>query len=810
MIQDIRYAVRTMFANPGFAVVAVLALALGIGPNSAIFSMVSAALLRPLPLRDADRVVSLWEKTAKIDLPLIVVSEANYLDWKRQSRSFEKTGTAFAFPEYGVNVVAGREPQRVPAGKASAAFFDIIGMKPLLGREFTAEEDLPGGPGVALVSEGFWRSELHGDPSAIGRRLTIDGLPRTVVGVLPNEKAMFLGRIDIWTPMAMDPNSTQRTNRNRAVFARLKPGVTLAQAQAEMTGIAQRLARQYPAADEGWGVVVVPMNRLVTGLLAPPLMILLGAVGLLLLLACANVANLLLARAAGRQREIAIRAALGAGRLRIVRQLLTESVILSLMGGACGLLLAQWSIGLLRGIMPDALPRMQQMSIDGNVLAFTFAVALLTGILFGAAPAIRTSKADLNDALRASGRTLTGGGTQGIRDGLVVAEIALALVLAVAAGLLSHSFIRLMSVDPGLRTKDLLTMQLTVPTARYPEEEKRKRYFRNVVERVQALPGVESAGAISFLPFRQTFLTTRVEVDPFRVPDQPVPREGQEPLADLRVITPGFFTAMGIPLHHGRDFDSRDTGSAPRVIIINEAMARRHLAGGNPVGKRLQLQPWNEPAREIVGVVADVKLYGLDQPVEPAAFLPYAQKQANEFESMSLVVHSGSEPGALTAAIRREVRSLDAEQPIADVRPMRDVVADSTILRRVAMGLIGVFAVLALVLATVGTYGLTVYSVSQRTHEIGLRMALGARDADVLRHIVGRSAILAGIGVGLGTAGALGVARILKGFLFGITSGDPLILVGIPGALLAIAVLASYLPARRALKVDPMEALRYD
>jgi putative ABC transport system permease protein len=376
--------------------------------------------------------------------------------------------------------------------------------------------------------------------------------------------------------------------------------------------------------------------------------------------------------------------------------------------------------------------------------------------------------------------------------------------------LLSHSFIRLMSVDPGLRTKDLLTMQLTVPTARYPEEEKRKRYFRDVVERVQALPGVESAGAISFLPFRQTFLTTRVEVDPFRVPDQPLPREGQEPLADLRVITPGFFTAMGVPLHHGRDFDSRDTGSAPRVIIINEAMARRHLAGGNPVGKRLQLQPWNEPAREIVGVVADVKLYGLDQPVEPAAFLPYAQKQANEFESMSLVVHSGSEPGALTAAIRREVRSLDAEQPIADVRPMRDVVADSTILRRVAMGLIGVFAVLALVLATVGTYGLTVYSVSQRTHEIGLRMALGARDADVLRHIVGRSAILAGIGVGLGTAGALGVARILKGFLFGITSGDPLILVGIPGALLAIAVLASYLPARRALKVDPMEALRYD
>jgi putative ABC transport system permease protein len=807
MIQDIRYAVRTLLANPGFAVVAVLALALGIGPNTAIFSMVSAVLLRPLPVRDADRVVSLWETNAKIGLPQVVVSEANYLDWKQQSHSFEKTGTAYALPEYGVNVVAGREPERVPAGKASAAFFDVIGMKPLLGREFNSEEDLPGGPGAALVSEGFWRRDLHGDPSVVGRRLTIDGVPRTVVGVLPSEKQMFFGRIDVWTPMAMDPNSTQRTNRCRGVFARLRPGVTVAQAQAEMTGIAQRLAQQYADADEGWGVIVIPMNKLITGLLAPPLIIMLGAVGLLLLLACANVANLLLARAAGRQREIAVRAALGAGRLRIVRQLLTESVILSLLGGACGLVLAQWCIGILRGFIPDAIPRLQQMSIDGSVLAFTFAVALATGLLFGVAPAIRTSKTDLNTVLRASGRTLIGGGTQKIRDGLVVTEIALALVLAVAAGLLSHSFMRLMSVDPGLRTKDLLTMQLTVPTARYPEAEQRAQFYRNVVERVQTIPGVESAGAIEFLPFRQTFLSNRMSVWPFRVPGQPVPREGHEPLADFRVVTPGFFTAMGIPLHQGRDFDRRDAGSSAPVIVINEAMARKYLPGGSALGKRLQLPPWNEPAREIVGVVADVRLYGLDQAVEPAIYVPHSQKPG---EVMSLVVHSGSDPGQLAAAIRREVRSLDPEQPIADVRPMRAVISDSTILRRVAMGLISVFAVLALVLATVGTYGLTVYSVSQRTHEIGLRMALGARSIDVLRHVVGRSAILAGIGVALGTAGAFGVARILKGFLFGIGGNDPLVLAGIPAALLTIAILASYIPARRALKVDPMEALRYD
>jgi len=804
VIQDIRYALRTLFANPGFAVVAVLALALGIGPNSAIFSMVSAVLLRPMPLRDADRVMSIWETNARIGLPQAVASEANYVDWKRQSRSFEKMGTAFALPEYGVNVVLGREPERVPAGKASAGFFDVLGMRVLKGREFDSEEDLPGGPGAVLVSEGFWQSELHGDPSVIGLQLTVDGRPRTIVGVLPPEKTMFFGRIDVWTPMAMDPASTQRTNRCRGVFARLKPGVTVAEAQAEMTGIGNRLAREYPAADEGWGIAVIPLNRLVTGLVAPPLMILLGAVGLLLLLACANVANLLLARAAGRQREIAVRAALGAGRLRIIRQLLTESVILALLGGACGLLLARWCIGLLRGIIPDALSRLQQMSIDGRVLAFTFGVALFTGVVFGLAPAIRVSKADLNDALRTSGRTLVGG-TQRIRDVLVMAEIALALVLAVAAGLLAHSFTRLMSVDPGLRTKDLLTLQLDVPAERYPENETRARFFHNVVDRVQALPGVESAGAIEFLPFRQTFLNSRISLWGYRVPGEPPVRTGHEPVADFRVITPGFFSAMAIPLDSGRDFDRRDTGGNAPVVIVNEAMVREHFARGNAVGKRIEVPPGTP--REIVGVVANVKLYGLDQDVEPAIYVPHGQLPAT---MMSLVVHSRSDPGPLAAAIRREVLALDPEQPIANVRPMSAVIGDSTILRRVAMGLIGIFAGLALVLATVGTYGLTVYSVSQRTHEIGLRMALGARGADVMRHIVGRASVVALIGVAFGTAGSLGVARVLKSFLFGISSADPLILVGVPATLFAIAVLASYIPARRAARVDPMEALRYD
>lgn len=805
-MQDIRYAVRMLVRNPGFALVAVLALALGIGPNSAIFSVVSAVLLRPLPIRDPDRVVSVWETNAKIGLPQIPASEANYLDWKQQSQAFEQMATAFALPEYGLNVAAGREPERVPAGKASAAFFDVLGVKPVLGRGFLPEEDRAGGPGAALVSHGFWQRKLDSDPAAVGRRIIIDGVSRTVVGVLPEDLQMF-GRIDVWIPVAMDPHSTQRSNRSWGVFARLKPGVSVQQAQAEMNGIANRLARQYPEADEGWGVVVVPLPKLVGGFLAPPLMCLLGAVGLLLLLACANVANLLLAKAAGRQKEIAVRVALGAGRLRVVRQLLTESVILAFAGGAFGLLLARWCIGLLRGLIPDVFPLMQQMGIDNRVLVFTFGVSLVTGLVFGATPAIRVSKADLNSALKATGRALVGGGVQKIRDGLVTAEIALALVLVVAAGLLTRSFVRLMSVNPGLRTQDVLTMQLTLPTARYPEGDQRARFYQNLVERVEALPGVESAGAIQFLPFRANFLNSRISVWPFRVQGQPPVREGQEPLADFRVVTPHFFTAMGIPLRQGRYFNQRDTHSGPGVVIINEAMAKRHMPGENPIGKRLLLPPWDQPPREIIGVVADVKLYALDWAVEPAVYVPHAQKPD---EVMSLVVHSPRDRQALAAAIRHEVEALDPEQPIADVRTMEAVMSDSTMLRRLAMGMIGAFAVLALVLATVGIYGLTAYTVSQRTHEIGLRMALGARGADILRHIVGRGAVVALIGVALGTAGALGVAQVLKSFLFGITSTDPVILVGMPAALLGIAVLASYLPARRAAKVDPMEALRYD
>jgi putative ABC transport system permease protein len=655
------------------------------------------------------------------------------------------------------------------------------------------------------VSYGFWQRKLRGDPAAVGRPLNVDGVPRTLVGILPADFDMF-GRIDVWTPMAMDPHTTDRTDRSWGVFARLKRGVSVQQAQVELTGIAQRLSREYPKSNENWSVRVVPVHQLVSGLVTVPLMMLLGAVGMLLLLACANVANLLLARAGARQREIAVRTALGAGRLRIVRQLLTESVILAMAGGLLGLLLARWSIGVLRGFIPDVFALMQHMSIDGRVLAFTFGVSLATGLVFGAIPAIRSSKTDLNSTLKAGGRSVAGG-SQKLRSALVVAELVISLILSVAAGLMARSFVRLIAVNPGLRTKDVLTMQLSLPPARYPDDDKKARFFKNLVDGVEKLPGVESAGAIEFLPFRGGVLNSRMSVWGYRVDGQPPVREGQEPLADFRVVTPRFFTAMGIPLRQGRYFNDHDTGGSPGVVIVNEALARLQMRGENPIGRRLRLPPWNEPAREVVGVVADVKLYGLDWNVEPAIFVPHAQRSA---PGMSLVVHSRLDPGALTAAIRRQVESLDAEQPIASVRTMEAVVMDSTMLRRLAMGLIGGFALLALVLASVGIYGLTAYSVSQRTHEIGLRMALGARGIDLLREIVGRGALVGLIGVALGTAGAFGVARLLKSFLFGITSTDPVVLVGVPAALLAISVIASYIPARRAAKVDPMEALRYD
>lgn len=801
ILHDIRYALRTLGRNPGFTAVAVLALALGIGPNSAIFSIVSAVLLRPLPVHEPERVVTMWETLKSRGIGQIPVSSNDYLDWKAQSRSFESVAAAYAMPECGYNVVAGGEPERVPGGNASAEFVEVMGFKPFLGRTFSADEDRPGGPPAALVSYSFWQRRLNGDAAAVGRAIPIDGVPRTIVGVLPSDFSK-LANVDIWLPTAIDPAKNARGNRNYGIFARLKPGVTVLEARAEIEGITKRLERQYPETNEGVGVMVIPMHQLFTGSIAPALAILMGAVSLLLLLACSNVANLLLARASGRRKEIALRTALGAQRGRIIRQLLTESLLLSLAGGAVGLLFAHWCAGLLRTVMPDFLPLLKQISVDWRVAAFTVAISVITGMLFGIAPAWRAARTDLNDVLKASGRAGAARDVQRIRSVLLVGEMALAVVLAAAAGLLAKSFIRLLSVNPGIRTANVLTMQVTLPWAKYKEPQQRTAFFRDVTARIESLPGVQSAGAIQALPMRSNFLNMRFAVASFEIAGEPPVPRGQEPLADYRIVTPGFFRTANVALRDGRNLSERDTADAPAAAVVNESLVRQHLKGRNPVGRRIKV---GEEQAEIVGVVADVKLYGLDSKIEPAIYLPHAQRPS---DAMSVLVHSTQDPASLAAAVRREVLALDAEQPIADVKTMETVVSDSLMFRRVAMIMLAVFAGLALALSTVGIYGLTAYSVTQQTQEIGVRVALGARRIDVLRLVVGRGLWLALIGTAIGTAGAFAAARVMKGLLFGVAATDATVLIAVPFGLLIVSVLASYVPARRAARVDPISALR--
>jgi putative ABC transport system permease protein len=805
LLEDIRSAFRILVRDPGYAGVAILALALGIGPNSAIFSMVSAVLLRPLPVTDADRIVTVWETWKAKGFDQIPASASNYLDWKEQNHVFEKMAAAFAIPEYGFNVTAGGVPERVSGAKASAEYLEVLGVEPSLGRGFLPEEDRPGGPPVVVVSHAFWQRRLSSGRDAIGRTIAVDGVQRTLVGVLPPGFSA-LGNIDIWVPLALNRSEDARANRTYGAVARLKEGVTVEQAQAEMNGIAQAIARQYPETNDGWGVVVIPIRELFSGRIAPALKILLGAVGLLLLLACANVANLMLAKSAARRKDVAVRTALGAGRWRIARQLLTESVVIALAGGACGLVLARWCVGLLRGVVPDMFPLMKQMTVDVRVIVFTIGVSVASGLIFGILPALHGSRTNLNEVLKAGSRSVTGTGVQRIRGFLLAGEVALAVVLSVAAALLAKSFMRLMAVDPGIRTSGVLTMQLTLPWVKYQTEAQRASFYRDALERISRIPGVDSAGAIHFLPFRGYLMNTRISVWPYAIEGEPPVRKGQEPTADYRVVTPGFFTAMGVPLRQGRYFSERDSSGAPGVVIVNEAMARHHFGGANPIGKRLRVPP-SEPSREIVGVVPDFKLYALDWQPEPAIYVPHAQRPG---DVMSLVVHSSRNPPDLASAIRREILALDPEQPISDVRMMQAVVSDSLMLRRVAMLLVMAFAGLALVLAIVGVYGLTAYSVSQRTQEVGIRLALGAQGVDVFRLMVGHGMALAAIGTALGMAGSFAASRVLSGVLFETTATDATILTGIPAALLLAAAVASYVPARRSMKIAPVVALHYE
>lgn len=802
--QDLRYGFRTLLRNPGFCAVAILALALGIGPNTAIFTMVNAVLLKPLPVPEPNRVVMIWGTVLKAGFDQMPVSAADYLEWQKQARSFDAMSAAFAIPEFGLNVSGAGDPERVSAALASKEFLPALGIKPIAGRNFLPEEDRPGGPPAVLISHALWQRRFHSDPAAIGRTLTVDGIPRTVVGVVPHELGEMVAA-DLWLPTAINPNNPERRNHQFGIVARLKPGVTVAQARAEMNVIARRLESAYPATNTGWGVTLFPMAEMYTGRIRPVLLILLGAVGLLLLIACANLANLLLARAATREKEIAIRGALGAGRLRLIRQLLTESLVLALAGGALGLVLAAWGVRLMRGIVPDMFPMLQHMSVDVPVLAFTFGISILTGLLFGLVPAWRSSHTDLNTTLKeAAGRSESAGGSHRVRSFLLAGEVALAVLLSVSAGLLLRSFVRVTEVDPGVRTANILTMNLSLPEAKYDTPLKRATFYKNLIERVDTLPGVRSAGAVLFLPLRVSILSFRIGVYSFQIQGRPPLPPDQRPLADYRTATPGYFGTMGIALRQGRLFDQHDDQDAKRVVLVNEAMVRKHFANEDPLGQHLVM---GQPA-EIVGVVADAKLYGLDAPVEPAVYVPHAQQSGDS--AMAIVVRTGGDPAAMASAVRREIAKLDPEQPISNVRTMEKVLSDSLMLRRASMLLLTVFASLALTLATVGIYGLTAYSVSRRTHEIGLRVALGASQPQILRLVVGRGLVTSLIGAAIGVAAAFELTRGLSSMLYGVTATDPLVFAGVPLLLIAVSVLASYVPARKATRIDPLVALRYE
>jgi predicted permease len=807
--QDLRYGLRVLLKNPGFTAVAVIALALGIGANSAIFSVVNTVLLRPLPYKDPDRLVMVWEENAKAGYPRDTPAAANYIDWRDQNQVFE--GMA-AIADQSFNLTGAGEPERIEGRRVSASLFPLLGVEPHLGRALLPEEDQPGGNRVVVLSHGLWQRRFGSDAKIIGQPLTLNGESYEVVGVMPPHFQFPTREDELWVPIAFTPQqAANRGNHYLQVVARTKPGVTLEQAQAEMSTIAARLRQQYPEQNTDLGATVTPLHEHVVGDIRPALLVLLGAVGFVLLVACANVANLLLARAAARQKEIAVRIALGASRLRLVRQFLTESVLLAVLGGVVGLLLSVWGVSLLKTFIPENISQARAITIDARVLGFTVLVSLLTGLIFGLAPAVQASNFNLNETLKEGGRD-SAAGSRGnrIRALLVVAEVAVSLVLLIGAGLLINSFLRLRSVDPGFRADNLLTMSIVLPQQKYPDAARRAAFYTELVSRIEALPGVKSAAVTNWIPlvFQGDSIGFSIEGRP-----DPAPGQGRRPTVVTRVVHPHYFRTMGIQLLRGREFGEQDGAESPAVAVVSETMARRHWPGEDPTGKRITPGPATSTDPDdwvtIIGVAQDVRQFELGADPKPQMYVPYAQGWSS-FAPRHLVVSTAVEPLSLAATVRQTVWEIDKDQPVSDIRTMEEVLSESLARQRFSMLLLGIFAAVALALAAVGIYGVMSYSVAQRTHEIGIRMALGAQRGDVLKLAVGQGLKLVLIGVALGLAAAFVLTRVMASLLFGVSATDPATLVTISLVLIGVAVLASYIPARRATKVDPMVALRYE
>ena len=809
LTQDIRYAVRMLLKNPGFTLVAVLAVALGIGANSAMFSVINAVLLRPLPYHQPDRLVTIWEESPQRDLYEIPVSLADFNDWVDQNHVFEDL-SAYTFTN--LNLSGAGEPERLLTVRSSANLLKLVGAAPLLGRPFLPEEDKEGASRVVILSQALWQRRFGSDPGIIGRSLTLDNQSYAVVGVMPANFQFpvgfgYLGKvlndpIDLYVPIAASSKETARGSYAFFSIGRLKPAVTIEEARAEMTTIESRIEQQYPGSNTGIVISLIPTHEQTVKLIRPALLVLLGAVAFLLLIACTNIANILLARAASRQKEIAIRTALGATRLRVLRLLLTESVILSLVGGCLGLLLALWGTDALMALAPDNIPRINEVGVDARVFGFTLAVSLLTGIVFGLIPALHASKPDLNETLKEGSRGSTGGAAgKRIRSVLVAAEVALSLVLLVGAGLMVKSFLRLQQMNLGFNPDNVLAASLSLSRNKYPDDQKQVAFFQAALERLRSLSGVQSAAITSGLP-----LTLSVSGSDFQIEGRPEPELGKEMIINTRSVSPGYFRTLGIPMIKGRDFSDTDKSDAPKAAIINNDLARIYFPDQDPIGKRITFDE-GESWMSIIGQIGDVKQLGLDSTAKPEVYFPYLQ--ATE-RSMSIVVRTTSNPLSMVGALKSQIQEIDKDLPIADVMTMGKLLSESVSGRRFNMLLLTIFAAVALVLAAVGIYGVMSYSVSQRTHEIGIRMALGAQTSEVLRLVVGQGMALTMAGLGTGVVASLLLTRLMESMLFGVAATDPITFLAVSVLLAGVALTACLVPARRAAKVDPMVALRYE
>ena len=811
LLYDLSHGIRTLLKNPGFTAVAVLSLAIGIGANSAIFSVTNALLLRPLPYKDADRLVILWSRSPGLNVPQDWFSPGQYLDVKTQNTVFDETAITIGA---SFNLTGSVAPEHIDGARISSSMFSLLGANAMLGRVLLPEEDQPGKPPTVILSYGFWQRYFGGDHGVLGRPLTMNGNDFTIVGVMPagfslNKEVMpavnGIENADLLVPLPL--GETARSNRGNEdfnIFARLRPGITISQAQAEMDILADRMKQQYPAnypPNGGLTISVVPLLQQVVGDINFALKVLFGAVGFVLLIACANVANLLLSRAAVRQKEFAIRAAVGASRGRLVRQLLTESMLLAFAGGLVGVGIAYLTLKALRVFGPDNIPRLDEVSIDGRVMAFTCLIALLTGVFFGLAPALRGSRVDLNEALKEGGRGgASGRGSHRARKLLVVSEVALSLLLLIGAGLLIRSYQRVWIAYPGFDSHNVLSLRLSLPPVKYPKPESITQFFRRVVERLKEAPEVESVATTYSLPMS----TVALAWEPITVEGH-VPSGVQELIiSNVRIVSPDYFRTMRIPLVRGRYFDEHDTRGAPETVIVDEAMAERFWPGEDPLGKRLQ-RGGSGAWRTVVGVISNAKQYSAEKEPPIAVYYPSEQFAAR---NMFVVIRTTRDPAGMTESITEEIQALDPEMPVFDVGTMDQRLHDSLARRRFSMFLLGLFAVVASILAAIGIYGVMAYSVNERTHEIGIRLALGAPPANVRQLVIRQALVLTSLGIATGLAGAFALTRVLSSLLFGVSATDVLTFVITPIVLGGVGLLASYVPARRAARVDPMIALR--